>query len=115
MSKHKNTTISFRVSERERAEIDARVKASGMNKQDYFIRSCIYNQVCVVGKKEVVYELVEELRILNEDIEQVLEQLDADKITITRAGVEELKNDCIDMIKAILWLLEGAKYLWKEQ
>jgi len=32
-------------------------------KKDYFVRSCIYNRVCVVGKKELVYQLVEELKI----------------------------------------------------
>ena len=31
-------------------------------KKDYFIRYCIYNRICVVGKKEVIYKLVEELQ-----------------------------------------------------
>ena len=58
---HKYPTISFRISDYERREIDAKVKASGMLKKDYFVRSCIYNRVCVVGKKETIYVLVEEL------------------------------------------------------
>lgn len=52
---HKHPTISFRVSDYERREIDAKIKASGMLKKDYFVRSCIYNRVCVVGKKETIY------------------------------------------------------------
>lgn len=55
---HKYPTISFRISPRERDEIEAKIKASGMQKKDYFVRSCIYNKVCVVGKKEVIYQLV---------------------------------------------------------
>lgn len=53
-SKHKNKTISFRITEAERKQIEARIIASGMMKKDYFIRSCIYNYncICVVGKKE---------------------------------------------------------------
>ena len=47
---HKYPTISFRISPRERDEIEAKIKASGMQKKDYFVRSCIYNKVCVVGK-----------------------------------------------------------------
>ena len=58
---HKHPTISFRVSDREREMIEARILASGMQKKDYFVRSCIYNRICVVGKKEVIYKLVEEL------------------------------------------------------
>ena len=61
---HKYPTISFRISPRERDEIEAKIKASGMQKKDYFVRSCIYNKVCVVGKKEVIYQLVEELQLM---------------------------------------------------
>lgn len=38
---HKYPTISFRISPRERQEIEAKILASGMKKKDYFIRSCI--------------------------------------------------------------------------
>ena len=43
--KHNTTTISFRVNSYEKATIEERVKVSGMKKQDYIVRSCIYNQV----------------------------------------------------------------------
>lgn len=46
---HKYPTISFRISPREREEIEAKIFTSGMKKKDYFVRSCIYNRVCVVG------------------------------------------------------------------
>ena len=72
---HKHPTISFRVSDYERREIDARIKASGMLKKDYFVRSCIYNRVCVVGKKETIYPLVEELRQMWEQMKCLGEQL----------------------------------------
>ena len=42
---HKYPTISFRISPRERDEIEAKIKASGMQKKDYFVRSCIYNNL----------------------------------------------------------------------
>lgn len=34
---HKYLTISFRISPRERQEIEAKIFASGMKKKDYFI------------------------------------------------------------------------------
>ena len=71
---HKYPTISFRISDYERREIDAKVKASGMLKKDYFVRSCIYNRVCVVGKKETIYVLVEELQKLYQGMQQLQEQ-----------------------------------------
>ena len=51
---HKYPTISYRISDRGRREIEARIKARGMLKKDYFARSCIYNRICVVSKKETV-------------------------------------------------------------
>ena len=41
-NKHKNPTISFRITDAERKQIEARILASGMMKKDYFVRSCEY-------------------------------------------------------------------------
>lgn len=110
---HKYPTISFRISPKEREEIEAKILASGMLKKDYFVRSCIYNRVCVVGKKEVIYQLVEELIEMQTNIREVTEQFEQSEVSLTPEGLQDMKNDCLDMLKAILWLLDGAKYLWQ--
>ena len=111
---HKYPTISFRISPRERDEIEAKIIASGMQKKDYFVRSCIYNRVCVVGKKEVIYRLVEELQLMQANIADVVSQFEQQEVTLSIDGLEQMRNDCLDMLKAILWMLDGAKYLWQE-
>ena len=63
-NQHKNPTISFRITDAERKQIEARILASGMMKKDYFVRSCIYNHICVVGKKETIYPLVQTVHAL---------------------------------------------------
>lgn len=63
-NQHKHPTISFRISDAERKQIEARILASGMMKKDYFVRSCIYNRICVVGKKETIYPLVQTVNAL---------------------------------------------------
>lgn len=110
---HKYPTISFRISPRERDEIEAKIKASGMQKKDYFVRSCIYNKVCVVGKKEVIYQLVEELQFMQYNIAEILKQFEEQEILLSDEGLDQMKNDCLDMLKAIIWMLDGAKYLWQ--
>lgn len=110
---HKYPTISFRISPRERDEIEAKIKVSGMNKKDYFVRSCIYNKVFVVGKKEVIYQLVEELQLMQCNITEILKQFEQQEIMLSEEGLEQMKNDCLDMLKAIIWMLDGAKYLWQ--
>lgn len=112
---HRYPTISFRISPREREEIEAKIFASGLKKKDYFVRSCIYNRVCVVGKKELIYQLVEELKIMRTNIQEMTEQFENAEVTLTPEGLEDMRNDCLDMLKAILWMLDGAKYLWENE
>ena len=45
-----------------KATIEERVKVSGVKKQDYIVRSCIYNHVCVVGKKETIEIIRSEMK-----------------------------------------------------
>ena len=106
---HKHPTISFRVSDREREMIEAKILASGMQKKDYFVRSCIYNRICVVGKKEVIYQLVEELQNMQTNLFELVKQ----EVTLTAEGLEDMRNDCMDMLQAIIAMLDGAKYLWQ--
>ena len=110
---HKHPTISFRVSDREREMIEAKILASGMQKKDYFVRSCIYNRICVVGKKEVIYQLVEELQNMQTNLFELVKQLGQQEVTLTAEGLEDMRNDCMDMLQAIIAMLDGAKYLWQ--
>ena len=110
---HKYPTISFRISLREREEIEAKIFTSGMKKKDYFVRSCIYNRICVVGKKEVIYQLVEELQNMQTNLSELVKQLGQQEVTLTAEGLEDMRNDCMDMLQAIIAMLDGAKYLWQ--
>ena len=110
---HKYPTISFRISPREREEIEAKIFASGMKKKDYFVRSCIYNRVCMVGKKETVYQIVEKLQEMQSRMEELSEQIKGEKPEVITEEIRELQTAYEDMLKAILWMLDGAKYLWQ--
>ena len=121
-SKHKNPTISFRVTDAERKQIEARILASGMMKKDYFIRSCIYNRICVVGKKETIYPLVQTVNALYLqllEMQQAFTSTDADVVTAapdtlpSSEAIKELQTEYTNMLTAIIALLDGAKYLWE--
>lgn len=111
---HKNPTISFRISEREREEIEAKVIVSGLNKKDYFVRSCIYNHVCVVGKKELIYKLVRELRMMMETLQEVTKQFEQSEVFLSKDGLEDMRLEYLNLLKAMIWMLDGAKYLWQD-
>ena len=112
---HKYPTISFRISSRERQEIESKIFASGMKKKDYFIRSCIYNRVCVVGKKETVYQIVEKLQDMEKHLTELAEDFTENKAEFTVQELEETKESYLDLLKAVLWMLDGAKYLWQDK
>ena len=111
---HKNPTISFRISEREREEIEAKIIVSGLNKKDYFVRSCIYNHVCVVGKKELIYKLVRELRMMMETLQEVTKQFEQSEVFLSKDGLEDMRLEYMNLLKAMIWMLDGAKYLWQD-
>lgn len=118
-NQHKHPTISFRISDAERKQIESRILASGMMKKDYFVRSCIYNRICVVGKKETIYPLVQTINAL------YLQLLEMQKSFIeycehqalnslpTNDEIKELQTDYNNLLTAIIDLLDGAKYLWE--
>ena len=118
-NQHKHPTISFRISDAERKQIEARILASGMMKKDYFVRSCTYNHLCVVGKKETIYPLVQTVNAL------YIQLLEMQKSFIeycenqalnnlpTNDEIKELQTDYNNLLTAIIDLLDGAKYLWE--
>ena len=114
-NQHKNPTISFRISEAERKQIEARILASGMMKKDYFVRSCIYNRICVVGKKETIYPLVETIYNLYQQL-LVMQTAFLDSTAAELPTTEEisaLQTDYENMLNAIINMLDGARYLWE--
>ena len=118
-NQHKHPTISFRISDAERKQIEARILASGMMKKDYFVRSCIYNRICVVGKKETIYPLVQTVNALylqllkmQKAFIECCEHQTLNNLT-TYNEIKELQTDYNNMLTAIIDLLDGAKYLWE--
>lgn len=45
----RNTIMNFRVSPKEKELIEARISATGMEKADFFIQSCLYQTILVRG------------------------------------------------------------------
>lgn len=120
---HKNQTISFRPSPYERKEIEARIKASGLPKKIFYTRSCLYDRICVVGKKETILPLVDEVELLYHrllDLEQNIisfgsQDIIPKDVSLFQDEINELQEDFTAMLKALITLLDGAKYLWQNE
>lgn len=113
--KHNKPTIAFRVTPYEQQVINERVKVSGMKKQDYIVRSCIYNHVCVVGKRENLEILRSEAREMYTVLEEVSKDIKKDSPDLSEQGMESMTERFLAFIDAMLWMLKGSKYLWEEK
>ena len=116
-NQHKNPTISFRITDAERKQIEARILAGGMMKKDYFVRSCIYNRICVVGKKETIYPLVQTMNALYLQLLEMRKTFTSPDCTSdtlpSSEDIKTLQTEYTNMLTAIIDLLDGAKYLWE--
>lgn len=113
--KHNKNTIAFRASAYEMKLIDEKVKASGMKKMDYIVRSCIYNRVCVVGKKENLEYLRDEAKEMCMLIEKTSRDLQSTSPAITENGLQEIMERYQAFLEAMLWMLKGSAYLWEDK
>lgn len=88
-----------------------------MMKKDYFVRSCIYNRICVVGKKETIYPLVQTVNALYLQLLEMQRAFTAPDCTTntlpSSEAIKELQTEYTNMLTAVIDLLDGAKYLWE--
>lgn len=109
--KHKDLTIAFRPTATERAQIEAKQKVSGLNKREFYIRSCIYNHICVVGSKENVLMLVNEMKTVQNRLEQLLVDIKENE-SVDNDECDDILQNYKAFVEAILEMLEAASYLW---
>lgn len=108
---HKYRTMSFRPTTYEREQILARVTASGMGICKYITHSCIYQNVCVVGKRETIMPLVNKLNELEKNMTDLalrIREVDTD-------AIQEVREEYLALVDGILWMLSGAKDLLMEE
>ncbi|MBO5561423.1 MAG: hypothetical protein J6A07_07185 [Firmicutes bacterium] len=48
-NRKRNVIVNFRVSAEEKALIDNRIELSGLSKSEFFINSCLHQQITVLG------------------------------------------------------------------
>ena len=111
---HSNSTISFRPTPWERAMIEERVRASGLYKKDFIARRCIYSNIVVVGKRQRIQYLVEELREMQIVMKEIAEQMLFGDFSMTEVSYKEMKADYLAFLITMVDILNGAAYLFEQ-
>ena len=111
---HKDNTISFRPSSWQRALIEKRAELSGHNKKDFIARSCIYSNIVVVGTKENIKCIVDELQSMKYLIKEIAGQIESDDFSLSDETYESLKMDYLALLITSVDILNGAAYLFEK-
>lgn len=112
---HKEPTITFRPSVWEKAIIDQRITLSGMRKKDFIVRSCIYSNIVVVGKKENIQRIADALWEMQMVMKEIAGQIQSGDFSLTDNSYQELKNDYLAFTTTLVDIMNGAAYLFEKQ
>ena len=92
----RNKTVAFRVSPEEGVIIDAKVKMSGLTKQDYIIRRLQEREVVVMGNPRVYKALKEQMADILTELRRI------------QAG-DCINDDLMEIIRAMILIMDGMK------
>ena len=112
--KKRELTVSFRPSKEQKIAIEKRVELSGLKKSDYIIRSCLYNRIVVVGKKDNVQKIVDELQEIKSVMTDIAGQMMSGNITIEEEAFDEMRQEYLALVKMTVDIINGATYLFDE-
>lgn len=90
----RNIIMNFRVSPEEKQMIEERVKLSGMAKGEYFIQSCMYQKISVLGNIRTFDAIKESVAKLDRKLMEL-------------QSVEELDEVTLESLRMVLELLDG--------
>lgn len=112
---HKDPTIAFRPSAWARAIIEQKAALSGMYKKDFITRSCVYSNIVVVGKKENMQRIVNDLQEMQIVMKEIAGQIQSGDFSLSDEGYQELKKDYLALVITVVDIVDGAAYLFEKE
>lgn len=85
-------TIAFRPSAWQKAIIGERTALSGMHKKDFIARSCVYSHIVVVGKKENIQRIVDELQEMQNVMLDIAGLIMSGEFPLSEESFQEMKE-----------------------
>lgn len=93
-ARKRNIILNFRVSQEEKDLIENRIALSGLPKAEYFINSCIHNEIYTTGNIRTFDEIKKQLKQVDMHLcsIQSVEELDLERLESLRTIVEILNS-----------------------
>lgn len=86
-----------------------------MFKKDFIARSCIYSNVVVVGKRERIQRLVDEVQEMQITMKEIAGQIQSGNFSLSDDSYRELKEDYLAFAITMIDILNGAAYLFDKK
>lgn len=93
-NRKRNIIMNFRVSPEEKTMIDDRIKLSGLSKSEYFISSCLNQNITTYGN-------VKTFDVMKKDLTEIKERLKHIEVS------EEMDEESLNKLKTILDIYKG--------
>ena len=90
----RNIIVNFRMSQEEKQILDNRIELSGMQKQDYFIQSCLHQQVQTFGNVKSFDAIRKRMQLIDQHI-------------LSLSRVDELDYEVLESLRMVLEMLDG--------
>lgn len=90
----RNIIVNFRMSPEEKQILDNRIELSGMQKQDYFIQSCLHQRVQTFGNVKSFDAIRKRMRLIDQHI-------------LSLSRVDELDYEVLESLRMVLEMLDG--------
>lgn len=100
-NRKRNIILNFRVSEEEKSLIEKRIDLSGLSKADFFIKSCLHQQIVTYGNVKTFGAIKNQIAVI-------------DKHLMAVQKVDELDIEILESLRAILEILSGLEKENKE-
>lgn len=93
-ARKRNVILNFRVTPEEKTLIENRIALSGLPKAEYFIQSCLHNQIHTTGNIRTFDEIKNKIKLVDEHLCSISssEELDLEVLESLRTIVEILDS-----------------------
>ena len=85
-----------------------------MMKNDFICRSCVNGKIVVVGKKETVQLIVDELQDMKNTLEEIAGQLLVGTMVLSKEEFSEMEKAYLALIITVVEIINGAAYLFEK-
>jgi hypothetical protein len=86
-----------------------------MYKKDFIARSCIYSNIVVVGKKENIDKIVDEMQIMESVMNDIAEQIMLGNIPIKEGDFKDMRDEFLSLVITVVDIMKGSAYLFHRE